>query len=238
MWKSIADNRLYILILVLFIPASTINLGLLTFIDDEAIRALVALEMDLSGNWITPTLHGEYYYNKPPLFNWLLSLFFPWMGYNEFTSRLVNVLCLWGFTATIFGLLRKEMGSKQAFLIALATFTCGRILFFVGSFCQLLPHLLFCPAGRLLEHVFVLLYADRYCVPAERFACRCFSGNYPLELSFVQAPVEAALFPCAYFRWNIVYLAPRNILFHLPSVQPARNGIQNAVYGIYQAHGG
>jgi 4-amino-4-deoxy-L-arabinose transferase-like glycosyltransferase len=129
MWKSIADNRLYILILVLFIPASTINLGLLTFIDDEAIRALVALEMDLSGNWITPTIHGEYYYNKPPLFNWLLSLFFPWLGYTEFTSRLVNVLCLWGFTATIFGLLRKEIGSKQAFWVALATFTCGRILF-------------------------------------------------------------------------------------------------------------
>ena len=39
---------------------------------DEAIRSLVALEMKLSGNLITPTLHGEYYYNKPPLYNWIL----------------------------------------------------------------------------------------------------------------------------------------------------------------------
>lgn len=129
MWKRIADNWLYILMLALLVPASIINLGVLTFIDDEAIRALVALEMDLSGNWITPTLHGAYYYNKPPLFNWLLALFFPLLDYTEFTSRFVNVLCLWGFTITIFGLLRKETGKPQALLIALATFTCGRILF-------------------------------------------------------------------------------------------------------------
>ncbi len=129
MWKRIAENRLYILILLLLVPASTINLGLLTFIDDEAIRALVALEMDLSGNWIAPTLHGEYYYNKPPLFNWLLSPFFQWMGYSEFTSRFVNVLCLFGYTATIFVLLRREIGKERAFLIAMATFTCGRMLF-------------------------------------------------------------------------------------------------------------
>lgn len=129
MWKRITDNRLFLAILVLLIPASTINLGLLTFIDDEAIRALVALEMDLSGNWITPTLHGAYYYNKPPLFNWLLALFFPWLDYTEFTPRFVNVLCLFGYTATIFALLRRELDTMQAFLVAFATFTCGRILF-------------------------------------------------------------------------------------------------------------
>ena len=67
-----ANRTIYILAIVLLIPALLINLGLLAFIDDEGIRSLVALEMKLSGNYITPTLHGMYYYNKPPLYNWLL----------------------------------------------------------------------------------------------------------------------------------------------------------------------
>ena len=69
---KISKNSLYILALLLLIPALFINLGMLAFIDDEGIRSLVALEMDLSGNLITPTLHGDYYYKKPPLYNWIL----------------------------------------------------------------------------------------------------------------------------------------------------------------------
>ena len=67
------DRQRYIfygVILVLLLPALLINLGLLTLINDEAIRGLVALEMQISGNYITPTLNGAFYYNKPPLYNW------------------------------------------------------------------------------------------------------------------------------------------------------------------------
>ena len=71
------SNTLWVILAcLLLLPALLINLGLMTFIDDEAIRALVALEMKWSGNFITPTLHGEYYYNKPPLFNGILLVFF------------------------------------------------------------------------------------------------------------------------------------------------------------------
>ena len=45
---------LYLAALVLLAPALLINLGLMTFIDDEGIRSLVALEMKFSGNYITP----------------------------------------------------------------------------------------------------------------------------------------------------------------------------------------
>lgn len=121
---------LYLLAIFLLLPALLINLGLLTFIDDEAIRALVALEMKLSGNFITPTLHGEYYYNKPPLFNWILLAFFNLSGQiNEFTARFPTVLALLGYGATVYYFLRKHYSFKIAFLNAFFLISCGRILF-------------------------------------------------------------------------------------------------------------
>lgn len=117
-------------IILLLLPALLINLGLLTFIDDEAIRALVALEMKLSGNYIAPTLHGEFYYNKPPLYNWILLLFFNLTGtISEFTARIPTVVCLLGYATTIYYFFRQHFDTKIAFLNALVFVTCGRVLF-------------------------------------------------------------------------------------------------------------
>ena len=115
----------------LAVPALLINLGMMAFIDDEGIRSLVALEMDLSGNFITPTMHGAYYYNKPPLYNWILWVFFKLFGnYEEFTSRFVTVLCLGGYAWTVYYFFKKEVSKKTAFLVAFSLVTCGRMLFY------------------------------------------------------------------------------------------------------------
>ena len=57
----------------LFFPAYLINLNMVQMIRDEAIRAIVAFEMIQSGDFITPTIGGEPYLMKPPLFNWILA---------------------------------------------------------------------------------------------------------------------------------------------------------------------
>lgn len=117
-------------ILLLLVPALLINLGLIPFIDDEALRALIALEMDISNNYITPTINGEFYYNKPPLYNWFLLVWFNLGSYNEFTSRLATIFCLLGYAATIFYFSKKHYSTKFAFLNALFLITCGRILIY------------------------------------------------------------------------------------------------------------
>ena len=124
-------NRYYYIVILLLLPAALlINLGLMTFIDDEAIRSLVALEMKLSGNYITPTINGVYYYNKPPLYNWILLLFFSLAGYiDEWIARIPTVVCLLGFAATVFFVFRQHYGNRTAFIHALVLITCGRILF-------------------------------------------------------------------------------------------------------------
>ncbi len=121
---------LFGLILALLLPALSINIGLLAFIDDESIRSLVAMEMYLSGNYITPTIHGEYYYLKPPLYNWLLLIFFNISGtFNEYTARFATVVFLLLFAATIFHYSRKHFTIRQSFLNAIIFITCGRVLF-------------------------------------------------------------------------------------------------------------
>ncbi len=118
-------------ILILLIPALFINLGMSTLIGDEAIRGLVAFEMHQTGNLLSPTINGEYYFNKPPLYNWILLGFFNLSGqYSEFILRLPAVISLLIFGLIIYVTTRKELGKRVAFLSSLMFISCGRILFF------------------------------------------------------------------------------------------------------------
>lgn len=122
----------YTICILLIFPALLWHLGYLpiNFPTDEPTRAIVALEMILSGNYFTPTINGEFYYNKPPLYNWIIIAFYKLAGdYSEFTLRLPVVIGLLLFGLTIFLFVRKELGKKQAFIIALLFITSGRILF-------------------------------------------------------------------------------------------------------------
>ncbi|HRZ42818.1 MAG TPA: glycosyltransferase family 39 protein [Bacteroidales bacterium] len=97
---------------------------------DEPTRALVSLEMLLSGNYITPTIAGEFYYNKPPLYNWILAMFIHYSdGIPEFAVRMPAVLSLLGFAASVFLFTRRYWGKTEGILAALMLVTCGRILF-------------------------------------------------------------------------------------------------------------
>ena len=122
----------YALGIFMLFPALFWHLGFLAinFPTDEPTRSIVALEMILSGNYITPTINGEFYYNKPPLYNWIIILYYKMAGnYSEFTLRLPVVIHLLLFALTIFLFVRKHYGTKQAFITAMLFVTSGRILF-------------------------------------------------------------------------------------------------------------
>ena len=102
--KLLESSSFWLLILTLLaIPAFLVNLGMPVFLEDESIRALVALEMDISGNFITPTLCGSYYYSKPPLYNWILWASFQVFGEaSEWTARFPTILFLALFALLIY----------------------------------------------------------------------------------------------------------------------------------------
>lgn len=123
-------RKLFLLSLVLLPAALLINLGIMVFIDDEAIRSLVAQEMLWSGNYVSPTMHGDVYFNKPPLWNWVLALSFTLHGEaSEWAARLPTVIGLLGFAATTYYFSRKHFPPYLAGLHALTVITCGRMLF-------------------------------------------------------------------------------------------------------------
>lgn len=55
---------------------------------DEGMHAATSKEMVLSGDWITPQLNGENFYDKPVLFTWLAAISFLVFGFTEFAARL------------------------------------------------------------------------------------------------------------------------------------------------------
>ncbi|MEO8112131.1 MAG: hypothetical protein ABI594_18925 [Ginsengibacter sp.] len=96
-------GKVFFYLLLLAIPAFFINLGLQPLFADEPTRANVALEMILSHNYAVPKIGGEYYYNKPPLYNWILAFFYLLTGsFSEFVTRLPALISLFLFAVTIY----------------------------------------------------------------------------------------------------------------------------------------
>ena len=81
----------------------------------ESNYALTAKEMVLSGDWISPQIYGNYWYDKPVFFYWLTAAGFKIFGFNEFAARFFPAL----FGMAGLGLLvyaaKKLYGEKTAF---------------------------------------------------------------------------------------------------------------------------
>ncbi len=117
-----------VLVAALFVNLDSHHLFVHT---DEPRRALVALEMILSGDYLTPTLNGAPYLNKPPLYNWLIAASFHLTGrYDEWALRLPAVFSLLAFCALLGTVAARRFGAFTGALAALALATSGRILFF------------------------------------------------------------------------------------------------------------
>lgn len=117
---------------MLCLPAFLINLDKLPFIGDEAIRCIVAFEMMVSHNYIVPRINGEFYFSKPPLYNWILIFSYKLFGYvNEYSSRIPTVIFTLIFGGVIY-LFNKDkfVNRHNAILLALMFLTCGRIMFY------------------------------------------------------------------------------------------------------------
>ena len=98
---------------------------------DEARRAAVSLEMILRDDYITPTLNGQLYLNKPPLYNWIIIFFYKLAGnYSGFTLRLPMILSLLLFAWLIYYFTKKFTGRVVVAYIAACGFvTSGTVLF-------------------------------------------------------------------------------------------------------------
>ena len=86
---------------------------------DEGRYAQIAKELVDRGAWVVPTLQGEPYLDKPPLFYWLVKLSFQQFGVTESAARLVPAVCVHLTILLVYLLGRRSVGEKGAFWAAL-----------------------------------------------------------------------------------------------------------------------
>lgn len=101
---------------------------------DEGRYAEVAREMLVRGDWIVPTVNGKPFYDKPPLFYWLVAASYQIFGVTDWAARLVPTLAAFLTVLTVYVLGRRSLGTRGAFLggLALALMPgpvlCGRVV--------------------------------------------------------------------------------------------------------------
>ena len=83
---------------------------------DEGKHAATSKHMVLSGDWITPTLNGEPFFDKPAFHNWLVALAFLGFGFTEFAARLPNATLGLGCVLLTYLAGRRLYGPGAAFL--------------------------------------------------------------------------------------------------------------------------
>ncbi|HXY40730.1 MAG TPA: glycosyltransferase family 39 protein, partial [Vicinamibacteria bacterium] len=81
------------ILLALVLALLAFRLGSLPLVGpDEPRYARVAVEMHRAHAWLRPTLAGEPWLEKPPLYYWLASLSYSVLGETETAARLPSVL--------------------------------------------------------------------------------------------------------------------------------------------------
>ncbi len=98
---------------------------------EEPRRAVVGIEALMGENALVPDIHGEPYYNKPPVYNWVLATSF--LLHNSFAPsavRFPGVLSLWIIAALLFWLVRKYGDWKSALYSAIIFLTFGDLIFY------------------------------------------------------------------------------------------------------------
>lgn len=85
------------------------------FEPDEGRYAQIPREMLLAGEWIVPTLQGEPYLDKPPLFYWSVMLAYAVIGCKIWVARLIPALAMQATVLASYMLGRRMIGERAAF---------------------------------------------------------------------------------------------------------------------------
>lgn len=111
---------LIFILLSLLALSYLLNLGVQPIYLEEPKRALVSLEMYLNNNFFVPTEFGQPYYNKPPLYNWILSGIYGLTGnLSEWYVRIVSVISFLTLGIIHFLFTRRNCGKQFALISSL-----------------------------------------------------------------------------------------------------------------------
>ena len=120
-----------LLVVALIITGLCGSLAVMELRAEEPRRAVVAMEMLLGKHLIIPKIHDWNYYNKPPLFNWIMAGFFKLSGsFSEVWVRLPSLLSFLITAFLVFKLVSKFFDKRTAYIAAFLFLTSVDILFY------------------------------------------------------------------------------------------------------------
>src|SRR5579871_2266956 len=82
----------------------------------ESRYADIPRQMLAEGSVVVPLLHGQPYYDKPPLFYWLVMASYSLFGVSESAARLVPCVAAFLTVLIAFGWAKRSVGTRAAFL--------------------------------------------------------------------------------------------------------------------------
>jgi len=96
---------------------------------EESRRALVAVEMKGSGDWVVPRQQGQWYFSRPPLQNWIIGLVGLARGdIDKVAIRLPSAMAILLTSLLIYGYGRTFLAPFGAMSAALVFATSGQVL--------------------------------------------------------------------------------------------------------------
>lgn len=116
---------------------------------DEGRFAEVGREMARSGDWLVPTINHRPYYDKPPLFHWLVASSLLLFGKAAWAARLVPAMATFVTLLATFLFGTRIVGTRAAFLSALVLalmvgfVQCGRMVIVDSVLCLFVSTSLF-----------------------------------------------------------------------------------------------
>lgn len=124
-------HHITIAALVLLVAGTLFRLGHVELRGEEPRRAVVALEMLESGEYVVPHMSGHTYYNKPPLFNWAVAGSLAIFGGTEaWMVRLPSLVAFWLIGLLTFLACDRWLDRRSAVWAALFYLTGGELLFY------------------------------------------------------------------------------------------------------------
>ncbi len=109
-------------LVILFVVSGALLYPCLSFFlfePDEGRYAQIPREMLTLGEWIVPTLQGEPYLDKPPLFYWLVMAAYQLFGFHDWAARLIPALAVQGCILLTYVFGKRLLGERAAFWGAL-----------------------------------------------------------------------------------------------------------------------
>lgn len=126
-------RRVWLNIALLLCVAGVITfayLGSLPLLDpDEPVYAETAREMLQFHDFISPRIYGEFWYDKPPMYYWLVAGAFKIFGVSEFAARLPSALLATAGAILVYLSGRKLLGERAGLLAGLILATSLEYLY-------------------------------------------------------------------------------------------------------------